>query len=99
MNRANDGSCYTTRGENVSKPKIVLHPKNPERVCWGCEKYCSADDLRCGNGTIRTQHPVELFGEDWLEWELAQCVDKTPCLTEDSVSAAARRVAEGEHNL
>ena len=26
--------------------------------------------LRCGNGTIRTQHPVELFGEDWLEWEL-----------------------------
>ena len=48
--------------------KIPLHPKNPERVCWGCNKYCAADALDCGNGTIRTQHPVELFGEDWLEW-------------------------------
>ncbi len=52
------------------KPKIALHPKHPERVCWGCDLYCSADNLRCGNGTIRTQHPVELFGEDWLDWEL-----------------------------
>ena len=49
--------------------KIPLHPKYPERVCWGCDLYCPADDLRCGNGTIRTQHPVELFGEDWTEWE------------------------------
>ena len=54
----------------MSKVKIALLPKHPERICWGCDKYCSADDLRCGNGTIRTQHPVELFGEDWLEWEL-----------------------------
>lgn len=21
----------------------------------------------CGNGSDRAQHPVELFGEDWLE--------------------------------
>ena len=54
----------------MTKPKIALHPRNPERICWGCDKYCSADDLRCGNGTIRTPHPVELFGEDWMEWEL-----------------------------
>ena len=47
------------------KPKISLHPKHPERICWGCDKYCSADDLRCGNGTIRTPHPAELFGDDW----------------------------------
>jgi hypothetical protein len=47
--------------------KVPLHPKQPERVCWGCEKYCAADALRCGNGTIRTPHPIELFGEDWLE--------------------------------
>lgn len=46
--------------------KIPLHPKHPERVCWGCDLYCPAEDLRCGNGTIRTQHPVELFGEDWV---------------------------------
>jgi hypothetical protein len=60
---------------DVLKPKIALNPKHPERICWGCEKYCSADDLRCGNGTVRTQHPVELFGEDWLEWELSGQAD------------------------
>jgi Protein of unknown function (DUF3079) len=52
----------------VRVKKIPLHPKNPDRVCWGCDKYCPSDALVCGNGTIRTQHPVELFGEDWLEW-------------------------------
>ena len=45
-----------------------LHPKHPERVCWGCEKLCPATDLRCGNGSERAPHPVELFGEDWYEW-------------------------------
>lgn len=49
--------------------RIALHPAHPERICWGCDKYCSAEDLACGNGTIRTMHPAELFGEDWLEWE------------------------------
>lgn len=49
--------------------KIPLHPKQPERICWGCDKYCPADALRCGNGTIRTPHPSELFGDDWQEWE------------------------------
>lgn len=52
------------------KAKVALNPKYPERIRWGCDKYCPADDLRCGKGTIRTQHPVELFGDDWLEWEL-----------------------------
>ena len=50
-------------------PKFPLHPKNPDRICWGCEKLCPAESLACGNGTIRTPHPAELFGEDWLEWE------------------------------
>jgi hypothetical protein len=48
--------------------KIPLHPKHPERICWGCDLYCPADGLRCGNGTVRTQHPAELFGDDWAEW-------------------------------
>ena len=47
---------------------IPLLPKNPDRVCWGCDKYCPSEQLACGNGTIRTRHPVELFGDDWLEW-------------------------------
>ena len=46
----------------------VLKPRHPERICWGCEQYCPADDLACGNSTIRTPHPLELFGDDWLEW-------------------------------
>ena len=48
--------------------RIPLHPVHPERVCWGCDKYCPAGDLACGNGTVRTMHPVELFGDDWMEW-------------------------------
>jgi hypothetical protein len=48
--------------------RLPLHPSHPERICWGCDKYCSAGDLACGNGTIRTMHPSELFGDDWLEW-------------------------------
>lgn len=46
-----------------------MHPKHPERICWGCDKYCPADDLRCDNGSGRTEHPVEILGEDWYEWE------------------------------
>ncbi len=48
--------------------KLPLHPKNPDRICWGCDKYCPVDDLACGNGTIRTPHPAELFGADWVEF-------------------------------
>ena len=62
----------------MSKAKIALNPKHPERICWGCDKYCYADDLRCGNGTIRTPHPAELFGEDWLEWELHNLDHREP---------------------
>lgn len=45
--------------------KFPIHPKNPERICWGCDKYCAADDLQCGNGCERIQHPIELDGREW----------------------------------
>lgn len=48
--------------------KFPLHPKHPERICWGCDKYCPTDQLRCGNGSGRTQHPAELLGDDWYTW-------------------------------
>ena len=51
--------------EEPNTPKLPLHPKHPERICWGCDKYCPIDDMRCGNGTIRTPHPAELFGDNW----------------------------------
>jgi hypothetical protein len=50
-----------------------LPPKHPERICWGCDKYCPVDSLDCGNGSDRTQHPMELLGNDWLDygdWDL-----------------------------
>ena len=54
--------------DTVNMKPALLHPKNPERVCWGCDRYCPATDLACGNGTIRTMHPAELFGDDWDDW-------------------------------
>ena len=50
--------------------KFPIHPAHPERVCWGCERYCPADSMRCGNGSERTQHPAELMGEDWADFGL-----------------------------
>ncbi|HNV60747.1 MAG TPA: DUF3079 domain-containing protein [Rhodoferax sp.] len=43
-------------------------PAHPERLCWGCALFRAAKDMRCGNGSDRTPHPAELFGEGWLEW-------------------------------
>ena len=53
---------------NPKPPRVPLKPAHPQRTCWWCDKYCPADDLACGNGTIRTLHPIELFGDDWLEF-------------------------------
>lgn len=50
--------------------KFPIAPLHPERVCWGCDRYCAADRMLCGNGSERTQHPVELFGADWMEFGL-----------------------------
>lgn len=52
----------------MTAKKFPQHPANPERLCWGCDKYCPAKDMLCGNGSDRTQHPYELFGEDWQSW-------------------------------
>ena len=71
----------------MSKPKLALNPRHPERICWGCDRYCSADDLCCGNGTIRTQHPLELFGEDWIEWELITPGSESTAQVANSVRA------------
>jgi hypothetical protein len=42
-------------------------PAHPERNCWGCEHYCAAQDMRCGNGSDRTQHPIEVLGAEWMK--------------------------------
>ena len=51
----------------VSK-KFPVNPDHPERVCWVCDVFCAAKDMRCGNGSDRTPHPAELFGEGWQDW-------------------------------
>lgn len=55
--------------------RFPIRPQHPERVCWGCDRYCAADALMCGNGTVATLHPAELFGEDWMEWGLDAVAD------------------------
>jgi hypothetical protein len=50
--------------------KFPIKPANPERICWGCDRYCPVDSMACGNGTVATLHPSELFGDDWMEWGL-----------------------------
>jgi hypothetical protein len=61
-------AAATVRPSRDSGSGAPVAPRHPERICWGCDKYCPEDDLACGNGTIRTPHPIELFGSDWLEW-------------------------------
>jgi hypothetical protein len=65
------GWSRTARGARRLHPmakKFPIKPLHPERNCWGCDKYCPANSLICGNGSERTQHPSELFGDDWAEW-------------------------------
>ena len=39
-----------------------LNPKHPERICWGCDRYCPTQALACGNGSGRVMHPAETQG-------------------------------------
>jgi hypothetical protein len=45
--------------------KISYFPQKPRAHLLGCDKYCAATDLQCGNGSERIQHPFELDGPDW----------------------------------
>ncbi len=45
--------------------KVPLLPKHPERICWGCDRYCPTNSMACGNE--RCPHPVEVMGEDWFQ--------------------------------
>lgn len=54
------------------RKRFPINPPHPERVCWGCDRYCPAGSMACGNGSDRTPHPAELFGPDWETWEPPQ---------------------------
>lgn len=55
--------------------KFPTNPAHPERLCWGCDLYCPTNDLRCGNGSDRTPHPSEFWGDDW---EGTAAIQETP---------------------
>jgi len=61
--------------------RFPIHPPHPERTCWGCDRYCPADSLTCGNGSNRTQHPVELFGANWRNFGLDARDEALPPVT------------------
>lgn len=65
--------------------KFPIKPAHPERVCWGCDKFCAADAMQCGNGSVATPHPSELFGDDWMSWGL----DAAPTEAREERSADA----------
>jgi hypothetical protein len=65
----------------MAKP-FPISPKHPERICWGCDRYCASTALACGNGADRTMHPAEMIGEDWYlhgDWgvDVVDVTDKT----------------------
>ena len=49
----------------MKRKTFPIAPKHPERICWGCDKYCAVHDLQCGNGSERIQHPLETDGRQW----------------------------------
>ncbi|MQA36723.1 DUF3079 domain-containing protein [Rugamonas aquatica] len=60
-----------------------LRPARPEMICWGCDRYCPANAMICGNGSDRSQHPYELFGEGWESFGL-NAQDTSPSATPDA---------------
>src|SRR5688572_17719347 len=62
---APQGHAGRIHPECIMAKRFPILPAHPERTCWGCDRYCAADAMICGNGTERTQHPVEMFGPGW----------------------------------
>lgn len=60
--------------------EALIHPKHPERICWGCAKCCPANDL--ASREERFTHPIEFYGYDWLQLEQASAAKTTPVFRE-----------------
>ena len=83
----------------MTQKKFPIHPANPERLCWGCDKYCVASDMVCGNGSDRTQHPYELFGADWQSWGVEGAGDASePSIRQSASKKVDCAVAEFERH-
>ena len=68
------------------KKIFPIKPARPERVCWGCDRYCPGDDMVCGNGSERTQHPCELSGDEWeKEWAIELDPEMKKCIANETI--------------
>ena len=50
------GQGFTPRLNHIemaSTKRVALQPRHPERICWGCDKYCAADELASVPGDFR----------------------------------------------
>lgn len=72
--------------------RLPLRPGHPERICWGCEKFCAAGDMACGNGTDRAQHPIEIFGDDWLSIGLDSANGEVDPVDDPSLAVDERKL-------
>jgi metal-sulfur cluster biosynthetic enzyme len=95
MARFIEGTWLARCFAGIAMPGYPAHPPHPERVCWGCDQCCPAEDPACGRDTVRTPHPVELFGDDWQHWaeDSGDTVDDT---TRAQVVEALRGVLDPE---
>lgn len=73
---------------------VPIRPGHPERICWGCEHFCPANDMRCGNGTDRAQHPIELWGENWMAIECDETPPEPTDAPESPSAIQGRRCAD-----
>ncbi|GCL65492.1 DUF3079 domain-containing protein [Pseudaquabacterium pictum] len=68
------------------------NPAHPERICWGCDRYCPVGSMACGNGSVAIPHPSDLFGKDWESWgtnpQLSGSPDAPVVESQDSVTGA-----------
>ena len=76
----------------MTSKRFPVNPPHPERNCWGCDRYCAADAMLCGNGSERTQHPIETFGPGWETWTPVPEAVATP-VSEADLSAIRTRTS------
>lgn len=80
------GSCRLEKrlsmiGERHGQ-ELSRQPQAPRTNLLGMRPDCPVKSLACGNGSERTMHPAELFGEDWCvpgDWGIEPLIvtDKT----------------------
>ena len=68
--------------------EALIHPRHPERICWGCDRYCPSSDLACREE--RLVHPIEVDGYDWLLLEQARAAEKKSTLQNDATDERQR---------